>query len=188
MHALRTLCVITALTFGLGACCFGGRSGTPPPSTTAPTFDPAHAGEGVLPTPALSFAGVDPPYPDPLAARGTQGAIVRSGTATVRTVYGNLAGVVVGSQCSYAEYRIVGAGDLDCRWNVTCGGFVLYGLSTGGYQRCEDPAWPVGTLMFDPNTSRIDTDPSFIFNTAGLSVSDDAAGRLGAFTVTMGVP
>lgn len=178
--------VLAALV--LGGCCFAGRgAGGADAAASAPAFDPAHAGEGALPTPALSFAGVDPPYPDPLAARGTQGAIVRSGSATVRTISGNLPGVTTGTVCSYAEYRIVGS-TLDCRWNVSCGGYVLYGLATGGYQHCEDPTWPPGTLMFDPNTSRIDTDPSFIFNAGGLSVSDDAAGRLGAFTVTLGVP
>lgn len=177
------------LVLALAGCCFGGRGvgGADGGGGGGAAYDPATHGEGQLPTPALSFAGVDPPYPDPLAARGTQGAIVRSGSATVRTLSGNLPGVAVGSQCSYAEYRIVGS-DYDCRWNVSCGGYVLYGLSTGGYQRCEDPTWPAGTLMFDPNTSRVDTDPSFIFNAQGLSVSDDALGRLGAFTVTLGVP
>ncbi|MFO0684679.1 MAG: hypothetical protein U0234_21665 [Sandaracinus sp.] len=183
--------VLVLLALGLGACCFGGRSGTAtttdPGTPTTPAYDPATHGEGQLPTPPVLFAGVEAPYPDPLAARGTQGAIVRSGTATAQTVSGALTGVAQGTTCSYVEYRIVGS-DYDCRWNVTCGGFVLYGLGTGGYQHCEDPTWPAGTLMFDPNTSRIDTDPSFIFNANGLSVSDDAAGRLGAFTVTMTVP
>ncbi len=188
MHVSRGGWTIGALALGLSACCFGGHAGGADTGPAVAAFDPTHAGEGVLPTPALSFAGVDAPYPDPLAARGTQGAIVRSSSATVRTISGNLPGVAVGSQCSYAEYRIVNGGTLDCRWNVSCGGYVLYGLANGGYQRCEDPTWPAGTLMFDPNTSRIDTDPSFIFNTQGLSVSDDAAGRLGAFTVTLGVP
>lgn len=190
MHVTRTsrICVLAALALAAGGCCFGAgtHGGADSGPTTAP-FDPAHAGEGQLPNPLPSFAGVEAPYPDPLAPRGTQGAIVRSGSATVRTVNGNLPGVAVGTICSYTEYRIVGS-TLDCRWNVSCGGYVLYGLGTGGYQHCEDPTWPLGTLMFDPNTSRIDTDPSFIFNTSGLSVSDDAAGRLGAFTVTLGVP
>lgn len=184
----RGIFVAVVLALGLGACCFGGGHGLGADAgSAAPVFDPAHAGEGVLPTPAPSFAGVEAPYPNPLAPRGTQGAIVRSGSATARTVSGNLPGVAVGTICSYTEFRIVGS-DYDCRWNVSCGGYVLYGLGTGGYQHCEDPTWPPGTLMFDPNTSRIDTDPSFIFNSGGLSVSDDAAGRLGAFTVTLTVP
>lgn len=189
MREIRRL-VLVCLALGLGACCFGGRSTDPSATTTTtPTaaYDPATHGEGQLPTPAVLFAGVEAPYPDPLAARGTQGAIVRSGTATAQTVSGTLAGVAQGTTCSYVEYRIVDS-TYDCRWNVTCGGYVLYGLGTGGYQHCEDATWPAGTLMFDPNTSSIDTDPSFIFNTNGLSVSDDAGGRLGAFTVTMTVP
>jgi hypothetical protein len=169
-------------------CCFGGGHGLGADAGSAPApFDPAHAGEGSLPTPAVSFAGVQPPYPDPLAARGTEGAIVRSGTATVRTVSGNLPGVATGTVCSYVEFRHLNS-EYECRWNVSCLGYVLYGLGTGGYQHCEDPSWQPGTLMFDPNTSRIDTDPSFIFNAGGLSVTDDAAGALGAFTVTLGVP
>ncbi len=188
MHDTRSrgLLVATALGLTLSACCFGGRAGAGADAGPV-AFDPAHSGEGVLPTPAPSFAGVDAPYPVPGAARGTQGAIVRSGSATAHVVSGNLPGVAPGTICSYTEFRIVGS-TLDCRWNVTCGGYVLYGLGTGGYQRCEDPSWPAGTLMFDPNTSQIDTDPSFIFNSGGLSVSDDAAGRLGAFTVTLTVP
>lgn len=180
----HTLIAIGA-ALALDACCFGGHAVSPDAGPVA--IDPAHAGEGRMPIPAILFAGVEAPYPNPQAPRGTQGAIVRSGSATARTVSGNLPGVAVGTVCSYVEFRILDS-TLDCRWNVTCGGYVLYGLGTGGYQRCEDPTWPAGTLMFDPNTSRIDTDPSFIFNANGLSVSDDAAGRLGAFTVTLGVP
>lgn len=192
MHATRSssFWLGALLSMALTGCCFGGAHEGGGTSTTEPApaaFDPATAGEGQLPTPALTFAGVEAPYPDPAAPRGTQGAIVRSGSATVTTVAGTLAGVSVGTVCSYAEYRIVGS-SYDCRWNVSCAGNVLYGLGTGGYQHCEDATWPAGTLMFDPNTSRIDTDPSFIFNANGLSVSDDAAGRLGAFTVTLSVP
>jgi hypothetical protein len=170
----------------LGGCCFGSHAG---PADAGPVaFDPTHAGEGQMPTPAILFAGVESPYPNPQAPRGTQGAIVRSGSATVRTVSGNLPGVTAGSACSYVEFRNVGDPRLDCRWNVTCGSYVLYGLGTGGYGPCEDRSWAAGTLAMDVSTSRVDTDPSIVFNTNGLSVSDDAAGRLGAFTVTMGVP
>jgi hypothetical protein len=182
MRACGSLVLAATL---VGGCCFGSHAATPDAGPIA--VDPAHAGEGVMPTPAILFAGVEAPYPNPQAPRGTQGAIVRSGSATVRTMSGTLPGVAQGTVCSYVEYRIVGAG-LDCRWNVTCGSYVLYGLGTGGYGHCDDPTWPAGTLMMDVSTSRIDNDPSFIFNASGLSVSDDAVGRLGAFTVTMGVP
>ena len=155
-----------------------------PPVTTAPVVP---TGEGALPTPQPLFAGVEPPYPLPGAAVGTEGYIRRAGSATAQIVSG-LTGVTQGTQCSYTQYQITHAGALDCRWNVTCGGYVLYGLGTSGYQHCSDPTWPPGTLMFDPDTSGRDTDPMFIFNAGGISIGDDAAGRNGTFSATLTVP
>jgi hypothetical protein len=186
MNVSRSLCT-ALLGLALGACCFGGAHGA---ADTGPAaFDPASAGQGQLPTPPPLFAGVDPPYPNPLAARGTEGAIVRSGTATVQTISGNLPGVAVGTVCSYTEFVHVGT-TVDCRWNLTCAGFVLYGLGTGGYGRCEDPSWSAGVLALDTRNSSAEYhgDPSFVFNGTTISVSDDVGGRLGAFTVTLGVP
>jgi hypothetical protein len=183
----RLALVLLALSLSAPGCCFGGSGGnttaTPPP-VVAPVAIPT--GAGVLPTPQPLFAGVDAPYPIPGAAVGVEGYILRSGSATVQSVSG-LAGVTVGSQCSYTQYQITSS-TLDCRWNVTCGGYVVYGLGTGGYQRCQDPAWPAGTLMFDPNTSISDQDPSFSFNASTISINDDLSGRNGTYSLTLTVP
>lgn len=186
MSRLAAALVVLALAFP--GCCFGGSSGTttqtPPPVVAPP---PIPMGSGVLPTPQPLFAGVEAPYPLPGAPVGAEGYILRSGSATVQTVSG-LTGVTQGSQCSYTQYQSRNSGDLDCRWNVTCGGYVVYGLGTSGYQHCQDPTWPTGTLMFDANTTITDTDPSFVFNGASISINDDLSGRNGAFSVTLSVP
>ncbi len=192
----RLVLALSALALALSVlassgCCFGGSSSstattTDPPPVVSPPAPPVPLGSGVLPTPPPLFAGVDAPYPIPGASPGIEGYIIRSGSATVTTVSG-LAGVTQGSSCSYTQYQITSS-TLDCRWNVTCGSFVVYGLGTSGYQHCTDRAWPAGTLMFDPNTSSNDTDPSFTFDGHNIAISDDLVGRNGAFSVTMTVP
>ena len=119
---------------------------------------------------------------------GAQGEILTSGTATVRIATGALPGVAAGTVCSYAQFRVDPATHgFDCRWNVTCGSSVVYGLGTAGYQTCSDPAWPPGVLMMDPNMTGSDGDPMFIFNAGGMTVGDDT-GPLGAFSLTLTVP
>jgi hypothetical protein len=185
------LTLLVALAFASSGCCFGNHAAPassavdPGTATTGTVAPPPATGPLGLPNPPPLFAGVEPPYPDPLAARGTHGAIVRAGAATVSAVTGTLAGVATGTVCSYTEWRVVGDSTWDCRWNVTCGSNVLYGLGTGGYQHCEDSTWPAGTVMFDPNTSAQDNDPSFTFVGNQLIVSDDMTGRLGTFSVTL---
>jgi hypothetical protein len=185
----RLALVLVAVAILFPGCCMGGSSGPTTQQTAPPLAVPAAVpmGSGVLPNPPPLFAGVDAPYPIPGAAPGVEGYILRSGSATAQIVSG-LAGVTQGTQCSYTQYQITHSTTLDCRWNVTCGGYVLYGLGNGGYQRCNDPMWPAGTLMFDPNTSGADTDPMFIFNAGGISIGDDALGRNGAFSATLTVP
>lgn len=144
-------------------------------------------GAGVLPTVPLVWTGVNGPQAIPGAPAGSVGEIRTSGTATVRLATGSLPGVSSGTVCSYVQFRVTSAGGFDCRWNVTCGPNVVYGLGDGGYQYCQDPTWPPGVLMMDPNMSSVDTDPMFIFNPGGVSISDDA-GPYGAFNLTMTVP
>jgi hypothetical protein len=205
---LLSVAVLTAL---LGAgCCMGGATPlapapvTPPPVPSMPVLPPgmppmpgmpgmppagaALPGAGMLPTPALSFVGVDGPMPVPGLPAGTPGAIRTSGTATVAIASGSLPGVTSGTVCSYVQYEVdAAATGFPCRWNVTCGTSVVYGLGGGGYQVCTSPAWPPGVLMMDPNMSSSDSDPMFIFNAGGITVGDDT-GPLGAFTLTMTHP
>lgn len=144
-------------------------------------------GAGVLPTPALSFTGVVGPMPTPGVPVGTPGDIVTSGTATVRIATGALPGVASGTVCSYAQFRVPAGGPFDCRWNVTCGTSVVYGLGEAGYQVCTNASWPPGTLMVDTSMTAADGDPMFIFNGGGLTIGDDT-GPLGAYNLTMTVP
>lgn len=205
MTSLRILSV-AVLTALLGAgCCMGGTVPTapmPPLPTSAPTpavppglptmpttpSGPALPGAGLLPTPPVSFAGVDGPLPMPGVPAGSPGAIRTSGTATVALATGSLPGVSSGTVCSYVQYEVDAASmGFPCRWNVTCGTTVVYGAGGGGYQVCTSPAWPPGVLMMDPNMSSTDSDPMFIFNAGGMTVGDDS-GPLGAFTLTMTNP
>ncbi len=184
---MKRIAVAALLSIVFPGCCFGNTSGTGGGTTEPIAAAPVPLGNGVLPTPPPLFAGVDAPYPLPGAAPGVEGYILRSGSATAQVVSG-LPGVTQGTQCSYTQYQITHIATLDCRWNVTCGGYVLYGLGTSGYQHQTDPTWPAGTLMFDPQTSARDTDPMFIFNSSGISIGDDASGRNGAFSATLTVP
>lgn len=187
-----------SLTIFASACCFTPQATPTPPPVISPPAMPAIApptpaagglpGAGALPTPPLVYTGVVGPQPTPGASPGSEGEILTSGTATVRLATGSLPGVAAGTQCSYAQFRVDPATHgFDCRWNVTCGANVVYGLGEAGYQVCTNPAWPPGVLMMDPNMTGNDGDPMFIFNAGGLTVGDDT-GPLGAFTLTLTVP
>jgi hypothetical protein len=180
MSRLALSLVLAVLAPG---CCFGGGAGAIDSGPAAPVIP---LGNGVLPTPPPLFAGVEAPYPVVGAPEGTEGYIVRSGSATAQVVSG-LPGVSQGTQCSYTQYRTSDP-TINCRWNVTCGGYVLYGLARAGYQTCTNATWPAGTLMFDPQTSSRDGDPMFIFNSTGISIGDDGSGRIGTFSATLTVP
>ena len=73
----------------------------------------------------------------------------------------------------------------DCRWNVTCSGFILYGAGTGGYEYCTRPEWPLGTIMLDNGTESGNGDPLFLWDANGMSLGDDPSGDLGAWSVTL---
>jgi hypothetical protein len=162
-----------------------GMPGMPPGMPGMPTGP--LPGAGVLPAVPLVWAGVNGPQPMPGAPAGIAGEIRTSGTATVRLATGSLPGVSSGTVCAYVQFRVTSPGGFDCRWNVTCGNTVVYGLGDGGYQYCTDPAWPPGVLMMDPNMTSSDSDPMFIFNPGGISLSDDT-GPYGPFNLTLTVP
>jgi hypothetical protein len=124
------------------------------------------------------------------AAPAPQGeTLLQTGTASVTSITGSIAGVAVGTACTYTQTRVAatgGPGVLDCRWQVTCGVTDLYGGTVpGGYQPCSDPTWSAATVAMDSNTSATDTDPTFLFSGSTITVGDDASGVHGAFTVTL---
>jgi hypothetical protein len=139
--------------------------------TTNPGVMPSQLQSGALPPPPVGDA--------PL------GQVLRRGQATVALVTGNVPGVQAGSTCEYVQT----ASDpsqtgFDCRWQVTCGGVVVYGDGDGGFNPCADPSWPPGTLVADLDTSGTDQDPSLVINAGGMMVRDDAAGPRGAYQIT----
>src|SRR5262249_17411883 len=124
-----------------------------------------------IPTsPPPSFLGVGDPLPIPGMPFGMPGSIVRSGTATLTTASGNL-GLTVGTTCTYLQWRVdPTVHSFDCRWNVTCGPYILYGAGTGGYEMCVRPEWPPGTTMNDDGTEAVNGDPLFVWNASGMSL------------------
>lgn len=120
-----------------------------------------------------------------VSAGGAPGTVLRTGNATVALASGNLPGVTPGSTCSYTQTAVDPAQyGFDCRWQVVCGGAIVYGDGDGGFNPCSDPSWPPGTLVADTGTSSSDGDPSFVLNAGGMTVRDDAQGARGAFQIT----
>jgi hypothetical protein len=120
---------------------------------------------------------------------GPVSTLLMTGTATVTSISGAIAGVATGSSCTYTQTRVLatgGPGILDCRWQVTCAAVDLYGGTVpGGYAPCADASWSPGTLAMDSATSATDTDPTFLFSGSTITVGDDASGTHGAFTATL---
>lgn len=194
----------TALAlFALG-CCFGGLPAVPAPTVAPavpapPMMPPAMPGmpgvapstlpgAGVLPTnPPLTFAGVNGPLPMIGVAPGSPGEILTSGTATVRIASGSLPGVASGTVCSYAQFRVDPAvSTFECRWNVTCGNSVVYGMGEAGFQPTCAQSLP-GVFVMDTAMTSGDGDGMFVFNSGGMTLGDDS-GPLGTFTLTLTVP
>jgi hypothetical protein len=142
--------------------------------TTNPRVTPSTMQGGSPP------AVVDPGAPSP---SGPTGTVLRTGTATVAVVTGQLPGVTQGTTCNYAQMVADPARNL-CRWRVECAGLVVYGDGEGGYAPCSDPAWPSGTLVADTNTQSGDNDPSLVINAGGMTVRDDRAGPRGEYSLT----
>jgi hypothetical protein len=69
---------------------------------------------------------------------------------------------------------------------VRCGDNVVYGGGTSGFFPCAFSTQPPAVLGSDEQTSSGDQDGAFELDTGvgRLSVSDDAAGRLGAFMIS----
>lgn len=110
------------------------------------------------------------------------GSIVVSGTVTSAT---GLAAVAPGTPCSFSvEQRDSGT----CKASVICGGTTLYGSSAdNGFFPCSSfSTSPAGVVGADGNTTSGDNDPAFSIDTTvgTFTVSDDATGSLGAFSVT----
>jgi len=118
---------------------------------------------------------------------GSPGEILTSGTATVRIASGSLPGVASGTVCSYAQFRVdPSVSSFECRWNVTCGSSVVYGMGEAGFQpACAQPM--PGVFAMDSAMTSSDGDGMFIFNSGGMTIGDDS-GPLGAFTLTLTVP
>lgn len=115
------------------------------------------------------------------------GATIRSGVLTVATSDTSVA--PVGSVCTYSQVSVATtSAGLDARWTVTCGTTIVYGAGNGGYGRSSDPSWPVGTIVYDMETTSTDTDPSFQWTSSAIELSDDAAGTLGAMRITFAQP
>jgi hypothetical protein len=205
---LAVVSSLAAVPFALG-CCFGGGVPTAPVPTVAPVVPappmvppvvmpgmpgmpgmPASVlpGAGALPTsPPLTFAGVTGPLPMIGVPAGTPGEILTSGTATVRIASGSLPGVASGTVCSYAQFRVDPAvHTFECRWNVTCGNSVVYGMGDAGFQPACAQTLP-GVFVMDSAMTSSDGDGMFIFNSGGMTIGDDS-GPLGAFTLTLTVP
>jgi hypothetical protein len=117
------------------------------------------------------------------------GTLLLTGAANVLSISGSLAGVGVGTACTYTQTRVLGTGGpgiVDCRWQVTCGTTDLYGGTVpGGYQPCTDPSWSPSTLAMDSATTATDTDPTFLFSGTTITIGDDSTGMHGAFTATL---
>lgn len=199
---LAVLLALGSVPFALG-CCFGGGGLPAAPAPTVAPIVPAPPmmppgmptmpgstlpGAGMLPTsPPLTFAGVTGPVPMIGVPPGSPGEILTSGTATVRIASGSLPGVASGTVCSYAQFRVdVAVHTFECRWNVTCGSSVVYGMGEAGYQPACAPTLP-GVFVMDSAMSSSDGDGMFIFNSGGMTIGDDS-GPLGAFNLTLTVP
>jgi hypothetical protein len=147
---------------------------------------------GVSANPAVTSTTLH--YPPPFSPTGAAGALM-SGTATVASVTGAIPGVSPGSNCTYAQTRVpplpgtLPGSMLDCQWLVTCGGTDVYGGAIGGgYQPCSDPTWPTGTYAMDTDTESGDADPTFVFVSTRITISDDSSGNYGTFTLTLDTP
>lgn len=115
------------------------------------------------------------------------GTPVRSGVLTVSTA--TTAPVSVGDTCTYSQVTVPPTSNgLDARWTVTCGTQILYGAGNTGYAPTSDPSWPPGTLVFDAESTEVDTDPSFQWTAAEIRLRDDATGPFGAYEIVFSVP
>lgn len=109
--------------------------------------------------------------------------------AVVEAAFGASLPVRVGQTCAVTvenPERGPGTGERWCRAEVRCGDTVAYGGGTSGFFPCAFSTQPPAVLGSDEQTSSGDQDGAFELDTGvgRLSVSDDAAGRLGAFMIS----
>jgi hypothetical protein len=139
---------------------------------------------GITRNPAMGPSTMTQQIAPEVAPEAPVGTPMRSGTATVQLVSGNLPGVTPGTVCSFTQFAVDSSSGFDCRWQVICAGLTVYGEGAGGFNRCADPSWPAGTQVADLATSSSDRDPSFVINAGGMMVRDDAQGSRGEFQIT----
>ncbi len=119
---------------------------------------------------------------------------VDSHSATVSSITGAIPGVSPGSTCTYTQTRVsavagTSGGTLDCQWHIRCGGTDVYGGAIGGgYQACSDTTWAPGTYAMDTSTESSDSDPTCVFVGTRITISDDATGAYGVFTLVLDAP
>jgi hypothetical protein len=110
--------------------------------------------------------------------------------ATVTSVTG-AAPVSPGSACDFAVSRAPrGDGTFWCNAQVTCGGQLLYGGPNAGFFDCTLYDQPTRHVVGgEGNTTQHDGDAAMQLDTLQgiLTVTDDAMGRFGAFSVTAAV-
>lgn len=114
----------------------------------------------------------------------TEGTVLRHGNFSVLSSTGPAA-VAPGSLCEYVEVsHAARTGDVNVRWRVVCSGRTIYGdgssEGSAGFSYSSHPDWPAGTTIRDAETSAVDSDPAFVWDTTGIRISDDAAGYGGA--------
>ncbi len=150
---------------GAGAFVFFARDSQP----VAPVPGPA---PGPVPGPGPIVPGPDAP---------------RRVLAVVTSVTG-AAPVAVGTACEFpVERRDRGDGTFWCNAQVYCGGQLLYGGPTAGFFDCtlyEQPQRHV--VGGEHNTTSMDSDAAMYLDTlqGTLTVTDDAAGRYGAYSLS----
>ncbi|MFK7987120.1 MAG: hypothetical protein AB8I08_13935 [Sandaracinaceae bacterium] len=106
-----------------------------------------------------------------------------SGEGQVTSLSGSVRGVEVGTGCTYRQNASPDMGELDSRWEVSCGGVVLYGAGQSGYNPRSNPAWTPGMLANDASTSSVDGDPALLVQGGRIVIRDDEEGTNGAVEV-----
>lgn len=140
---------------------------------------------GVTTNPSITPSTMTQPIAGVAGGTGiAPGTVMRTGTATVQLVSGNLPGVTQGTTCEFTQLAVDPTMGFDCRWQVVCSGVTVYGEGEGGFNPCTDPMWPPGTQVADTSTSAVDRDPSLVINAGGMMVRDDAQGPRGEYQIT----
>ena len=179
------LVVCLCAASGLGVWYLTQREDTAVTVPVQPPFEepkppPTQPSRPIVPGPAPGGPQMPPPPSVPTAPRIVNG--------TVTTVDGS-SPVAVGATCNF-NVRRQPRPDLPvgywCNAQIVCGGTLLYGGPNAGYFPCTVGDSPPSVVGSDPETTASDTDASMELNTTAgtLSISDDATGVHGAYTLT----